>query len=65
MIMDSRKIIDSMIEWLDTHQHDGMDPQIRAALDAEDPRTWADVHGAGIVTDDDVVNAWLAAMARS
>jgi len=56
-------VIASMIAWLDEHQHDGMHPAIREALAAEDPRTWAEVHAAGVVTDSDVINAWLSSQA--
>jgi len=56
-------VIASMIAWLDEHQHDGMDPGIREALKTEDPRTWAEVHAAGLVTDGDVISAWLNSQA--
>jgi hypothetical protein len=51
--------IAEMITWLDEHQLDGMAPSIREALISEDPRTWAEVHAAGLVTDDDVISGWL------
>lgn len=57
--------IDSMIRWLDEHQHDGMDPSIREALEAEDPRTWREVFDAGVVSEQDVVNAWLGSQAQA
>jgi hypothetical protein len=60
---EAKDVIASMIGWLDEHQHDGMDPGIRAALEAEDPRTWAEVHAAGVVTDADVIAAWLDSQA--
>jgi len=57
-------VIASMIAWLDEHQHDGMEPGIAAALKVEDPRTWAEVYAAGVVTDTDVIGAWLASQAH-
>ena len=62
---DSAQIVASMITWLDQHQHEDMHPSIREALAAEDPRTWAEVHAAGVVTDGDVISAWLSSQATS
>jgi hypothetical protein len=51
--------IPSMIAWIDAHWADSMDPGIAAAIAAEDPRTWAEVYAAGLVTDQDVISKWL------
>lgn len=48
-------VIASMIEWLD-----GQGP----ASIAFDGQTWQQVHAAGLVTDDEIVIAWLRRQAE-
>ena len=54
MTADARAVIDSMITWLDSLPSNG-----------REPRTWREAHAAGLITDDDVVGAWLSSQATS